>query len=172
METVPHLAIPFETVESKLMPDDDHEFWRVALTTLSDDFIRRYAEQPSCDRWALIVGACSHWRRPNQDRWTAAGGFAWPEGYGPNPPELNWTAIFAFQDRIWLPIAKLPGKRLTVLTAALPSRTLRHRQAAVYVRWTPGHEKDLFGFRKIGAEWKCVAALNEKARGRIAQPVG
>src|SRR5277367_4161904 len=172
METVPHLTIPFETIEPKLAPDDDQEFWRVALTTLSDEFIRRYVQKPAGGKWALVVGGCSHWRRPNQDRWTAAGGFAWPEGYGPNPPELNWRATFAFQDYQWLPIPKLPGKRLTVLTAALPSRSLRHRQAAVYVRWTPGQEDDFFGFRKIGSEWKWVAALDEKARGRIDQPAG
>jgi len=29
----------------------------------------------------LVVGACSHWVRPHNSRWNAAGGFVCPDGY-------------------------------------------------------------------------------------------
>ena len=159
--------IPFEVVKAKLGADDDRDFWQAALSVLAEEFIRRYTEASTNRDWAIVLGACSHWVRPHQTRWTAAGGFAYPDGYRESLPELDWSLILVYRDRQWIPLSKLPGKKLKLFRVALPSRTARHNQAAVHTRWSPGDETVLFGFRKVNENWECVAASDEKSKGRV-----
>jgi hypothetical protein len=154
-------AIPFEVIATNLVADDDRNLWRTALAVLTDDFMLRYDEKPVNRDWALVVGACSHWVRPHNSKWDAAGGFIYPEGYLDSMPEFNWSVIFVFRNREWVPATKLT-KRLNVLRVAIPTRTVRHRQAVVHSRWSPGSKTVLYGFRKLDGNWECVAASNEE----------
>ena len=159
--------LPFEVVEAKLSADDDRGFWQAALSVLTEEFVQRHVEESTNRDWAMVLGVCSHWVRPHQTRWTVAGGFAYPDGYRESLPELDWSLILVFRDRQWIPVSKLPRKKLKTLRVALPSRTARHNQAAVHTRWSPGNETVLFGFRKTNEKWDCVAASDEKSSGRI-----
>ncbi|HEV2306249.1 MAG TPA: hypothetical protein VGR93_12065 [Candidatus Acidoferrales bacterium] len=162
--------IPFEAIEKKLAADDDREFWQAALAVLADEFAQRHKEESARGDWAIVIGACSHWKRPHQTRWTAAGGFAFPAGYSQRFPTLDWSFTFILRDGQLLPVAKLPGKKVKLFQAALPSRTLRHKQAAVHTRWSTASKIVLFGFRKLNEKWKCVAASDEKSRGPASTP--
>lgn len=161
-------AIPFEIIEAKLGTDDDREFWQYALSLLAVEFMQRHAEKAREKDWVFIMGPCSHWVRPHNSLWNQAGGFAFPEGYKDSSPELDWSVIFLFRNRTWIPVQKLPGKRLNAFRIAIPSRTARHNQAAVNTRWTPGNVTVLYGFRKTRGNWNCVAVSDEKTKGRIA----
>jgi hypothetical protein len=172
MKDIKNRATLFEAIEPKLVGDDDRALWRAALSVLADEVMQRRAEQSRPGAWAMVVGACSHWVRPHQSRWSAAGGFAYPQGYKDSVPELEWSLIFAFRNREWTAVEKLPGKKTKVFRVAIPARTARHRQAAVHTQWPPDGETVLYGFRKVAEKWKCVAASDEKSRGRISLNVG
>lgn len=160
MKTIETSVIPLEILESKLAADDDRDLWKAALVVLGDEFMQRRAEKSTRRDWAMLVGACSHWVRPHNSRWNAAGGFVFPEGYQDHLPELDWSLILVIRDRKWTPLSKLPGKKVNLLRVAIPSRTVRHRQAVVHTQWSPGGEIVLYGFRKVGEKWECVAASN------------
>jgi hypothetical protein len=160
-------SVPFEVVACRLAVEDDRDFWRTALAVFADEFIQRRNEKSKSGDWVLVVGACSHWVRPHQTRWTAAGGFASPDGYQNFLPEFDWSLIFVFRERRWIPVEKLPKKLLKVFRVAIPTRTARHKQAAVHTRWLPGSESVLYGFRNVNGNWECVAASDEKVRGHI-----
>ena len=166
MKTIENKAILFETLEPKLVADDDHALWRAVLLVLTDELAQRRAEESQRGVWAMVVGACSHWVRPHNSRWNAAGGFVYPDGYKDSVPELDWSVIFVFQNREWVPVEKLPEK-IRVFRAAIPARTARHKQAAIHTRWAPNGETVLYGFRKIADKWECVAASDEKSRGHV-----
>ncbi len=71
-------------LEARVKPfteDDDLEFWRVCLSILMRDAEYAIGDHAGGREFYIHVGACSHWRRPHQTRWTADGGFAWPSGY-------------------------------------------------------------------------------------------
>ena len=74
--------------------------------------------------------------------------------------------------REWSSVKKLSNKKTTVLRVAIPARTGRHKQAAVHMQWSPGGETILYGFRKVTEKSECVAASDEKLRGRISLNVG
>jgi hypothetical protein len=168
MNNIEQATIPFELVEKKLAADDDPDFWQAALSLLTNEFLQRHAKASRKRDWAMVLGACSHWVRPHQTRWTAAGGFAYPDGYKDSLPELDWTLTLVFRREKWIPVSKLPGKRLRVFRVALPSHTTRHNRAAVHTQWSPGRETTLFGLRKVSGNWKCVAASGEESSGRVA----
>lgn len=159
--------IIFEAVKGKLTAGDDLGLWENALTILTDEFLQRYDDQAKNANWIFLVGACSHWVRPHQCRWTAAGGFAWPKGYKNSLPELDWSVIFSCSGRCWTPIEKLPGKNNIVFRVAVPARTARHKQAAVHTKWSTAQSPILYGFRMLGSIWKCVAASDERSRGNV-----
>src|ERR1700724_656393 len=73
-------ALP-KLVEEHLKEEDDPAVWELVLKTVAED---ASVLQVAGNRSHLYaeVGACSHWLRPHQTRWTAAGGFALPIGYG------------------------------------------------------------------------------------------
>src|ERR1700682_3766865 len=86
-------------VQPYLTREDDPAFWAVVFETLNRDFDLLYSLESSKDAIFLQVGACSHWLRPHQTRWTAAGGFAAPVGYQGNSlfgcglPEFDWFIV-------------------------------------------------------------------------------
>ncbi len=164
------------TIREKLGPDDDPTLWAAVLSLLTDEVVYRRGLSPKPKQdWLLQVGACSHWVRPHQSRWTAAGGFAWPSGYGgvggrslDGLPEFDWSFTFRLFNRDWVPVEHFAGRSQAVLRVAVPSRTARHKQAAVHTVWTPGHRTVFYGFRLSDAGWRCVAASDEETQGRIS----
>lgn len=164
-------AFPFAVLEAVLSPDDDPFLWRAALSTVTDDFLRRYNRGPKNKCWSMVVGACSHWLRPHQTRWTKAGGFAYPGGYRSFKPEFDWSVNLLLRDKRWVPVVRIPKRKPMFLRVVIPSRTARHKQAAIYTRWHPGDETILYGFRMLDGKWQCVAASDEVARERVSLPV-
>jgi hypothetical protein len=167
MTSIEKPKVPLEAVEAKLAKDDDRDFWQAALLVLTDEFLQRYDRESKGRIWIFDIGACSHWVRPHQERWTVAGGFAWPKGYNSFSPELDWSVILAFQNYRWIPVKKFSGKRETIFRVAVPARSARHKQAVVHSRWIPGAETVFYGFRNLDRKWKCVAASDEDLRGKI-----
>lgn len=163
-------AFPFGAIEAILSTDDDPQLWKAALSVVSDEFLQRYKRESKNKSWGVVVGACSHWLRPHQTRWTKAGGFAYPAGYRSYKPEFDWSVTLLFRDEQWVPAVGTPKKRPTLLRVVIPSRTVRHKQAAIYTRWHPGAETILYGFRKLDGDWQCVAASDETKRGRVLLP--
>ncbi len=163
------IAIPFEVFEGRLTAHDDPDFWRLALTIFADEFVQRHQEESAKGDWALVVGACSHWMWPHKARWIAGGGFAYPVGFHQDFPRLDWTVILLYREGCLRPAKKLPGKRVRLFQIAIPSRTLRHKQAAVHTRWSTESKSVLFGFRKLDGKWKCVAVSDEKVRGPVLE---
>ena len=161
-------TILFDALEPNLAADDDRAFWWAALSLLGEEFAQRYAEESRRSVWAMVVGACSHWVRPHNGRWNAAGGFVYPQSYKDSVPELDWSVIFLFRHREWKLAQKLPGKRIKTFRVAIPARTARHKHAAIHARWLPNGDTVLYGFRKISQKWKCVAASDERLRGGIS----
>jgi hypothetical protein len=159
--------IIFETIEPKLVPDDDPALWRAALSVLVDEIEQHQPVETRRAVWAMVVGSCSHWVRPHNSRWNSAGGFVCPDGYKDSVPELDWSVIFVVEKQEWTSAKKLPGKNIEIFRVAIPARTARHKQAAIHTRWTPKGEAVLYGFRKVANKWQCVAVSDEKLRGRL-----
>lgn len=154
----------FRTVEPQLTTEDDPSLWELALSVIAADFEKSVSVK-SKEQYFLQVGACSHWVRPHQTRWTAAGGFAWPSGYRGGAghdlgglPELDWFVVFMFENEKWIPVQKFSGKKQLVMRVALPTRTTRHRQAAVHT--ICNRMTRFYGFRKLDEQWSCVAVSN------------
>ena len=157
---------------SHLSSEDDGGFWSTATAVLLHEVEAEIENaRPKADIYVQI-GACSHWLRPHQTRWTAAGGFACPSGYGATDqsrlgvPEFDWFVLLRrdFENQSWQPVQKFTGKRHSIFRAALPTRTKRHPQAAVHTLWLPKRLSDsqqkavrVYGFRKIEGLWQCVA---------------
>jgi hypothetical protein len=137
---------------------DDPELWR-AVT----DHVLGQLDKTACT--LVQIGSCSHWLRPHQTRWRADGGFAWPSGYGSGTggfsrsalPQFDWSVFLVWKDDHWQIAAEKsvkPGLRL-----AVPSRTTRHKQAAIHTVWMVGREKErrFYGFRRRDDGWHCTA---------------
>ncbi|ASF46741.1 hypothetical protein [Methylovulum psychrotolerans] len=160
-----------------LLPDDDPEFW----STLTDFMLHQV--EAELDGVAQVfevyaqIGACSHWLRPHQTRWTAAGGFAYPSGYGGSGysrnglPEFDWSVTLYRQreTNTWQLVEKPTGNKWLLFRATFPTHTRRHAQAAIHTQWTPSNPAKtgpkpvrFFGFRKINGHWRCVADSNDE----------
>jgi hypothetical protein len=96
----------FEALAKNLNSDDDDGLWRLIVSTIMEEFARQImVKSRNGKKCYLRVGACSHWIRPHQSRWTAAGGFAWPAGYKGAEghslvrglPEFDWSEAFQFE---------------------------------------------------------------------------
>jgi hypothetical protein len=152
--------------------EDDQSFWEVAINSIfrDADFLccRTYSRNIIVAR----IGACSHWLRPHQTRWTADGGFAWPSGYGGAGfsrlgfLEFNWfiTRKWNCLTSSWEPETGNLRTGFLVFRVTLPTRTTRHLQAAIHTLWTPGPPVtpqrkmlQLYGFRKKEGAWLCTA---------------
>jgi hypothetical protein len=170
------MEIPLEYFADHLTCRDDSTLWKTILVVLAEEFLRRYRNYgDKKESWYLRIGACSHWVRPHQMRWTAAGGFAWPVGYkgasgwSDGLPEFDWSGILVFDGQAWNRVNRFRGKRQIVLRVAVPTRTKRHKQAAIHAMWSTSHRVTFYGFRNIGGgNWVCVAASDEAQNGRIA----
>lgn len=138
--------------------EDDPELWAVALREILSDLDAQTGMM-------VEVGRCSHWVRPHQKRWTADGGFAWPEGYGRSGswvgirslPQFDWSLILRWTGGRWEITRRQSVKY--VLRVAIPSRTRRHLQAAVHTLWMTEKENHarFYGFRKRDDHWVCTA---------------
>ena len=171
MEVVSSLvALPVPILE-RLNADDDPFVWREILQAAAEDasICLKGSDRPSL---YAIIGSCSHWLRPHQSRWTASGGFAAPVGYGNGKsylrglPELDWSVTLQFDpvNAVWVVPEKQPvHRRFRSVRLAIPTRTVRHAQAAVHAVWSQGtldgKEKRVvfYGFRKSDLGWKLVA---------------
>ena len=164
-------VFPFSALEILLNDEDDPALWRAGLSVVMDDLVQRDDYAPKYKNWTMVIGACSHWLRPHQTRWARAGGFAYPEGYRNYKPEMDWSVILQLRDGQWVPVVHLPHRRSIIITVVIPSRTKRHKQAAIYTRWQPANEVILYGFRKSDGKWRCVAASDEDTGGRVLRKV-
>ncbi len=168
---------PVEVIEPFLEADDDPAFWRSAVNVLVADVELEIAEGRRHRNIFLNIGACSHWLRPHQTRWTASGGFAWPTGYGGKTqsrsglPQFDWSVTLQRDARlqIWKPTSRIEGGKKLVLRAALPTRTMLHDQAAIHTIWPRGSPTmptkkcvRFYGFRKEPQGWACVASLDHR----------
>ena len=148
-----------ELLEGWLDEEDDLGLWSAVW-----DYVQRDWEPKSGD--ILEIGRCSHWLRPHQTRWTEGGGFAWPTGYGAGQsrlglPEFDWSVRMSWNGESWMlppSFQKLDGRH-PVLRLTLPSRTVRHAQAAVHSRWRRHRdfEIEFYGFRRLQGVWSCTA---------------
>jgi len=162
-----------QPIHEKLNADDDGAFWLVVLGAAADDAMALLQRENGGPLYAL-VGLCSHWLRPHQNRWTADGGFALPLGYGDGSglvlgglPQFDWSVslCFDFERHLWRASDEPPPKGHRPVRLAIPARTIRHRQAAVHSIWPSGtidrrHKRTvLYGFRRTEKEWKLTARL-------------
>ena len=164
------MTIPIKFVADRLTAQDDPKLWEVVLAVLSEEFLDRYRKGDGGKEVRhLQVGVCSHWLRPHQTRWTKAGGFAYPNGYqgGSCLPGFDWSVILAFDGEHWERVNRFPGKKQIVLRVAVPTRSARHKQAAIHATWSTSHGHTAYGFRNIDGAWACVAASDEDKNGYI-----
>jgi hypothetical protein len=176
MESDTFEAIP-QLLASKLSSDDDPILWLVVLRTVAEDVTALDVSGGEEDLYAN-VGACSHWSRPHQSRWKAAGGFAYPQGYGDGEgfigsfPNLDWSVTLKLdrQRALWIPPVSAPTKGFLSIRVAIPSRSVRHNQAAVHSIWSRGtldlkqKRTVLYGLRKSPVGWE-LAARNQRGEG-------
>jgi len=160
-------------LESRLCGEDDAGLWWRVLMTVADDDAALEIRQPCL---YAEVGACSHWLRPHQTRWTAAGGFAYPVGYGDGAafgraglPGFDWSVrlLFSPTSLAWEVPPTIPAKRFRSVRIAIPARTTRHPQAAVHTIWPAGtldarQKRTVFyGFRNVDGVWELKARSKE-----------
>ena len=107
-----------EVLRQRLTDDDDPELWDAVIRVLTEDVLRRRTRESDAKAdWFFQIGACSHWARPHQTRWPAAGGFAWPSGYKGGAghgygglPEFNWSVTFRLFNSDWEFVEKFAGR--------------------------------------------------------------
>ena len=162
------------SMSSQFGDDDDPELWRAVVSKVYFDAELLANDLPRSATLVTECGRCSHWLRPHQTRWTADGGFAWPTGYGGRGysrvglPEFDWSvrAIWNSDSTSWAvePKTSQQSTRQILFRVAVPSRTMRHAQAAVHTIWRPGPpqhpRQDLlqfYGFRNQATGWEETA---------------
>ncbi len=165
-------------VNTSLSESDDPRFWEAAIAEVFRDAEYLCGHAPSKSPIFAEIGACSHWQRPHQHRWLKDGSFAAPYGYGGTGfnihafPELDWSLTFGWstRDQRWFPAEKMGGKRPLTLRVTVPTRTVKHDQAAVHTVWTPGSPTTpdqeairLYGFRKKKEQWQCTASAGHES---------
>jgi len=158
-----------DAVESKLTSEDDLAFWEAMLTIIAHEFVEQFTRRTDTRKWVLQVGVCSHWVRPHNSRWPAAGGFIFPAGYAAGLPEFDWSILFERIGEDWTVRPKLPGKRTNVFRVGVPARTSRHKQAVLHTKWSMSEVEILYGFRSTAQDWQCVAVSDEHLRGPVQQ---
>ena len=170
------VALPI-TLLDLLTAEDDPALWEEVLKVLAEDAsILETVTDGS--KLYVEVGVCSHWLRPHQTRWTAAGGFACPVGYGGTRfsrtglPLFDWSAKLQFDPdrRGWVIPEKAPTRRSLSVRVAVPARTTRHRQASVHTLWPPrtleaNRERTVFyGLRRLNGVWEVKACSRDRKR--------
>jgi hypothetical protein len=122
-------------LQERLTVEDDPALWEQVPKTLAEDAAAIESVKRGAPLYAEL-GVCSHWLRPHQSRWTAAGGFAYPTGYGDGEggdlpvaraglPRLDWSFKLLSNPASgeWVVPAELPTKRFSCIRVAVPSRT-------------------------------------------------
>ena len=178
-------------ISPKLSPEDDPAAWEAMVTSIYSDAELLLQGVGRSVAVVTEIGCCSKWLRPHQTRWTADGGFAWPSGYGGRGysrsglPEFDWSieAEWDVDGLVWRPVpeGRSTDARALRLRVAVPGRTVRHEQAAVHTRWSPGppqHRRrelvQFYGFRKHTSSWAATAYMarpDEKAYDKVAPAV-
>jgi len=156
------MSLPI-AIEERLSAEDDPALWEQVLKVLAEDASLLDASQLYAE-----VGVCSHWLRPHQTRWTAAGGFAWPSGYGGVGFSRTGLSLFDWSVRLqfdpasmdWIIADEVSAKRQVSVRAVIPSRTTRHRQAAVHTVWRG--QTVFYGFRNLGGVWVLKACSRKQ----------
>ena len=170
------VALPV-TLKERLSAEDDPALWEQVLKILGEDASTLKAVTDGSKLYAE-VGVCSHWLRPHQTRWTAGGGFAWPSGYGgpgfsrTGLPLFDWSVILQFNPAPmgWVIPVKSPTRHSISVRVAIPSRTTRHRQAAVHTLWSPRtfyakrERRVLYGLRNLNGVWELKASTRDRER--------
>jgi hypothetical protein len=173
MEQLPKFWPLVEPIIAPLLGDDDDAaLWPLALDTIYADAQALIRLASGSQRVLTQIGRCSHWMAPNQCRWTANGGFAWPSGYGAATfclaclPEFDWLGSWTWcrRSETWIAMEGQPSSRDLVFRVAVPSRTRLHHQAAVHTIWRPGapplprvEVTQFYGFRRHMTTWSCTA---------------
>lgn len=164
----------FEPILAPLLDpdDDDPGLWSAVVNTVYGDALALCRGVDSGDRVVTQIGRCSHWLRPHQSRWSADGGFAWPTGYDgagfsrAGLPEFDWSGFLSWSpaSQAWQPSTGEPKRGQLVFRVAVPSRSRRHRQAAIHSTWRPGAPPrprtaltQFYGFRQRIGGWSCTA---------------
>jgi hypothetical protein len=177
------VALPI-ALKERLSVEDDPVLWERVLKILAEDASILECVADGSQLYAE-VGVCSHWLRPHQTRWTAAGGFALPVGYGGTRfsrtglPLFDWSVQLQFNPapKGWVIPERLPTRRSLSVRVAVPSRTTRHRQAAVHTLW-PARTLDakrertvFYGLRNLNGVWELKAcSLKLAKRPNSAHP--
>ena len=173
-DRIPTLGGLATVLQERLTMEDDPALWEQVLEAIADDASTLDSVNDGLQLYAE-VGICSHWLRPHQTRWTAAGGFACPVGYDgvgfsrTGLPHFDWSVALQFSPAPlgWVTPEKLPKKRGTAVRIAIPSRTTRHRQAAVHTLWSPRtldarcQRTVFYGFRRSNGVWELKACSRE-----------
>lgn len=145
-----------EAIQQKLDSEDDQQLWQVILNEL-------LSELDAHDRVKVEIGRCSHWIRPQKPRWSADGvRFAIPTGYGGHGlsfsslPLFDWSLVLEWTGHKWTETSDKSAER--VWRVAVPSRTHRHKCAAVHTTWIPGGKDKIrfYGFRKGTDGWRLI----------------
>ena len=170
------LSVFEQAIRPNLAEEDDISLWLTVLQTLLRDIKLLQDDANIKTALYLEIGACSHWLRPHQTRWTQGGGFALPSGYQEDGrtfgrsglPRHDWFVLFRWQNETkqWQTApSKYDSERKLLCRISVPTRTARHDQAAVRVWWLPGSPQNtrrkstlLYGFRKKSEKWECVAS--------------
>jgi hypothetical protein len=86
-------------------------------------------------------------------------------------PQFDWWQVLQWSGTEWIPATDKSAK--LALRIAIPSRTTRHRQAAVHTLWSTEKEKEmrLYGFRKKDGQWHCTAESDWAADREDVKPV-
>jgi hypothetical protein len=157
-------AAMIESLKPHLTAHDDASLWKFVLQNVLLDADRVDISEKHRTKQFLKIGSCSHWFRPHQTRWTAAGGFAWPSGWHGisghsvgGLPELDWSVLFEKVAGIWKLVPKYSGKIRSEIRVSIPARTARHAQAAIHTLWSPGNQRVFYGLRKKVDVWKLAA---------------
>ena len=171
--TVQRIWKQFAGLEPRLDECDDVELWRTVVgQTLGDAGFLLCSRGRLKSNVLAEIGRCSHWLRPHQYRWNDGGGFAAPFGYGGSGyslrgwPEFDWSFRWTWHSETeqWIRANGVRSKRALVFRVAIPSRTMKHRRAAIHTIWTPGSpinpkqkSTQLYGFRYTTGSWHMTA---------------
>jgi hypothetical protein len=75
-----------------------------------------------------------------------------------------WQWAWCPRSQSWMVTDDRPSPQDLLFRVAVPSRTCRHRQAAVHTVWRPGapplprvEVMQFYGFRRQTAKWSCTA---------------
>ena len=155
---------------ARLDDEDDRELWKAVCSSVYQDAESLVQDVVQSVHIVTEIGKCSRWLRPHQTRWTADGGFAWPTGYGgagysrEGLPEFDWSCVANWDPAVsaWVLHSgrAFDSTRVLRFRVAVPSRTMRHQQAAIHTVWTPGppqHRRQellqLYGLRRLKDGW-------------------